>query len=85
MSQQQTSRLSLPDFTPRGSFLGRLPKNVRRVGTTFHPNLQETLLEFVVVVGNASWREGEHFYLTAEQARRAYNFPNRFAATPSLT
>ncbi len=50
---------------------GRLPKQARRVG----PPGPAALIEFVVIVGNASYREGEHFFLTAEQARRAYAHP----------
>ena len=42
--------------------------------------LQPNFVEFEVVVGNASYREGEHFYLTAEQARRAYSAPAQLAA-----
>jgi hypothetical protein len=33
---------------------------------------REGLCEFEVTSGNASWREGEHFYLTAAQADTAY-------------
>jgi hypothetical protein len=73
MTQQQTARLSVPNPPAQGGVLGRLPKNVRRVGAALQPNL----VEFEVVVGNASYREGEHFYLTAEQARRAYSFPKQ--------
>ncbi len=69
MSQGQTSNLSVPDAGARNGFFGRLPKNARRTGATHFANL----VEFVVVTGNASYREGEHFYLTAEQARRAYS------------
>jgi hypothetical protein len=75
MTQQQTARLSVPNPSAQGSVLGRLPKNVRRVGAALQPNFP--LLEFEVVVGNASYCEGEHFYLTAEQARRAYHFPKQ--------
>ena len=68
MNQRQTSRLAVSDCAGAGA-LGRLPKNVRRVGLAFQPGL----VEFEVVVGNASYCEGEHFYLTADQARRAYS------------
>jgi hypothetical protein len=46
-----------------------LPKHVRFLGAG-------RLYEFEVVAGNASYREGERFYLTPAQARRAY-FPDR--------
>jgi hypothetical protein len=78
MTQQHTARLSIPNPPSQGGVLRRLPKNVRRVGAAFQPNL----VEFEVVVGNASYREGEHFYLTAEQARRAYSFPKHLAELP---
>ncbi len=70
---QPTSNLAVPQAGARGGFLGRLPKNVRRIGVA----RTASLVEFEVVVGNASYREGEHFYLTAEQARRAYHFPKQ--------
>jgi hypothetical protein len=85
MTQQQTASLSVPNPPAQGGVLRRLPKNVRRVRAALHPNFQSNLLEFEVVVGNASYCEGEHFYLTAEQARRAYNFPAHITETPSLT
>jgi hypothetical protein len=62
MTQRTNSSLS--------NFNGRLPKQARRVSPP-----GAALIEFVVIVGNASYREGEHFYLTAEQARRAYAQP----------
>jgi hypothetical protein len=78
MTQQQTARLSVPNRPGQGGAFGRLPKNVRRVGVALQPNF----VEFEVVVGNASYREGEHFYLSAEQARRAYSFPKQVAEQP---
>ena len=81
MAQQQTARLSVANPSAQGGVLGRLPKNVRRVGAAHAANF----VEFVVVVGNASYCEGEHFYLTAEQARRAYPFPAQLIETQSLT
>jgi hypothetical protein len=60
------------NFLPVSNFgvSGRLPRQARRVGPP-----GAALIEFVVIVGNASYREGEHFFLTAEQARRAYAPP----------
>ena len=54
--------------TSLSMFNGRLPRLARRIG----PPGPASLIEFVVIAGNASYREGEHFFLTAEQARRAY-------------
>ena len=78
---QQTSNLAVPQAGARGGFLGRLPTNARRIGAAHSANL----VEFEVVTGNASYREGEHFYLTAEQARRAYSFPVHITEARSLT
>jgi hypothetical protein len=51
--------------------LRHLPKNVRLVGAA---RAQEGngLYEFEVVMGNAAYREGEHFYLTPAKAQCAY-------------
>ena len=78
---QHTSDLAVPFAGARGGFLGRLPKNARRIGAAQPANL----VEFEVVTGNASYCEGEHFYLTAEQARRAYSPPSHITETQSLT
>jgi hypothetical protein len=69
MIQQKNSLLPVSNF----GVSGRLPRLARRVG----PPGPSGLVEFVVIVGNASYREGEHFFLTAEQARRAYAHPRR--------
>lgn len=48
-----------------------LPRNVRFLGAVGKAGL---MCEFEVLTGNAAYQKGEHFYLTAEQARRVY-FP----------
>ena len=71
--QAATAMIQHKNTLPVSNFglSGRLPKQARRVGPAGPANL----IEFVVLVGNASYREGEHFFLTAEQARRAYAHP----------
>ncbi len=51
--------------------LRHLPRNVRLVGAA---RAQEGngFYEFEVVMGNAAYREGEHFYLTPAKAQCAY-------------
>lgn len=64
-----------PGALEHAAFLGQLPKNVRLVGgpdISLAPQDQEKLYEFEVLTGNACYREGERFYLTPAQARRAY-------------
>jgi hypothetical protein len=51
--------------------LALLPKSVRLLGDARGVG---GLYEFIVVDGNAAYSRGEHFFLTAAQARRAY-FP----------
>jgi len=48
-----------------------LPRSVRFLGAVGKAG---RVCEFEVLTGNAAYQKGEHFYLTAEQARRAY-FP----------
>jgi hypothetical protein len=59
-----------------GPFLSQLPKKVRLVGeapeTGGADDPSNDLYEFEVVMGNASYKEGERFYLTPAQAQRAY-------------
>jgi hypothetical protein len=52
----------------KGSDLGPLPRSVRLLGAPSG----DGLCEFEVVRGNAAYREGERFYLTAAKAQRAY-------------
>jgi hypothetical protein len=65
----------IADISGRGATLGRLPKNVRFLGATQTQIDQPStgMYEFEVVTGNAAYREGERFYLTPAQARRAYH------------
>lgn len=55
----------------RGPGLGLLPRCVRRVSASA-PARDDRLVEFEVVSGNAAFREGERFYLSAAEARKAY-------------
>lgn len=70
-----------PGALEHAAFLGQLPKNVRLVGGPdmiggpdmgLAPQDPDKLYEFEVLTGNACYREGERFYLTPAQARRAY-------------
>jgi hypothetical protein len=56
------------------AFSSRLPRTVRLVGPSLRTTqaLPMDFYEFEVVSGNACYREGERFYLTPVQARRAY-------------
>lgn len=47
--------------------LGLLPRSVRLLGAG-----ETGLCEFEVVNGNAAYREGERFYLSAAKAQKAY-------------
>ncbi len=66
------------EFSEPGASLSRLPKSVRLLGkqqTHGAPELSAAMAamyEFEVLTGNAAYRAGERFYLTAGQARRAY-------------
>jgi len=65
------------EFSERGAPLCRLPKSVRMLGKQpaepgRAPERGAAMYEFEVVTGNAAYRAGERFYLTAAQARRAY-------------
>jgi hypothetical protein len=76
--------LAIADFRQPGPFLSRLPKHVRLVNGAWGdgpigPNSND-LYEFEVVTGNASYMEGERFYLTPGQAKIAY-----FSKQPQLT
>jgi len=64
---------------PRGASL--LPRNVRLVGGAAQAGdgLDDGLLEFEVLKGNAAYGEGERFFLTPAQARRANLTPPRAA------
>jgi len=67
--------LGIADFGQLGALLSQLPKNVRLVGEPgqgLGTESSDTLFEFEVVTGNASYKEGERFYLTPAQARRVY-------------
>jgi hypothetical protein len=68
--------LAIADFKQLGGLLSRLPKHVRLVkgasGQGADPPDPNDLYEFEVVTGNASYMEGERFYLTPAQAQRAY-------------
>lgn len=56
-----------------GACLRSLPRSVRLLGPSNDPGRsQSSMYEFEVVAGNAAYREGERFYLTAAQAQRAY-------------
>ena len=61
----------------RALSLNRLPKSVRMLGRQpaeqdRTPELGAPMYEFEVLTGNAAYRAGERFYLTAGQAQRAY-------------
>lgn len=65
------------DDQERDVSLNRLPKSVRFIGkgpavARCEPRSSNPMCEFEVLTGNASYREGEHFYLTPAQAKRAY-------------
>jgi hypothetical protein len=65
------------EFREQGGSLSRLPKNVRFLGkwpaeTDRAPEPSNGMYEFEVVTGNASYREGERFYLTHGEAQRVY-------------
>jgi hypothetical protein len=65
------------EFREQGASLSRLPKNVRFLGkwpaeTDCPPEKSAGMYEFEVVTGNASYREGERFYLTHGEAQRVY-------------
>ena len=65
------------EFSERGAPLGRLPKSVRMLGKqpAERSGASErggAIYEFEVVTGNAAYRAGERFFLTAGQAQRAY-------------
>ena len=65
------------EFIERGAPLRRLPKSVRMLGKSAveagsAPERSAPMYEFEVVTGNAAYRAGERFYLTAGQAQRAY-------------
>ena len=73
----ESARNGVREFKGQGLSLSRLPKKVRLLGEV--PGKADCLLEpsaglfeFEVVTGNAAYKEGEHFYLTPAQARRAY-------------
>jgi hypothetical protein len=65
------------EFSERGAPLSRLPKSVRMLGKwpaapDGAPEFGAPMYEFEVLTGNAAYRAGERFYLTADQAQRAY-------------
>lgn len=55
----------------RGPGLGLLPRCVRRLSAA-PSEREDRLVEFEVVSGNAAFREGERFYLSATEAGKAY-------------
>jgi hypothetical protein len=71
------ARKEVLEFREPGASLSRLPRSVRFLGEVSagtEPMSQSAngLYEFEVVTGNAAYREGERFYLTAAQAERVY-------------
>lgn len=77
MSAGQAIAISLRDGGALNASLSLLPKNVLLLGeaaplTGDAPEPLAGLYEFEVVTGNAAYREGERFYLTQAQAKRAY-------------
>ena len=81
MSIDQDAGNWVRDFKDQSAALSLLPKNVRFLGETPRQSdrllqsldgLLDGLYEFEVVTGNAAYKEGERFYLTAAQAKRAY-------------
>jgi hypothetical protein len=71
------------DFRKRDASMSRLPKIARLIGGDRlvgacdpQPSAMRlaALYEFEALTGNASYREGERFYLTPAQARRIYLF-----------
>jgi hypothetical protein len=78
MSIDQVAEIGIGEFAGQGASSSLLPKNVRFLGEA--PTVTEDvsrpstgMCEFEVVTGNAAYREGERFYLTPAQARRAYH------------
>jgi hypothetical protein len=70
---------SVPGIWRRTAPSTGLPKCVRPLDggwTQDAPTVQFAgqMVEFEVVTGNAAYREGERFYLTAAQAKYAYSF-----------
>ncbi len=67
------------NFDEPGPLPGLLPSKVRCLGKIATPSDQPSkgMYEFVVVKGNAAYREGERFYLTPAQAQRAYSMALR--------
>ncbi len=65
-----------PEFFERSANSVGLPKMVCFLGReSSHQSARSPsfgVYEFEVVTGNASYREGERFYLTPAQAERAY-------------
>jgi hypothetical protein len=57
------------NFWERSAHSLGLPKKVRLRGSA---TPSAPVYEFEVIAGNASYREGERFYLTPAQAERAY-------------
>jgi len=64
-------RLIVLDEEALDAALRLLPRSVRFLGQT-PARIDAGLCEFEVVSGNAAYKQGEHFYLTQAQARRAY-------------
>lgn len=65
------------EFRQQGASTGRLPKSVRLLGKrSIAPDrasqCSAAMYEFEVVTGNASYRAGERFFLTAGEAQRVY-------------
>ncbi len=61
-----------PEFFERSANSVGLPKMVCFLGQETSHSPSFGVFEFEVVTGNASYREGERFFLTPAQAERAY-------------
>lgn len=61
-----------PEFFERSANSVGLPKMVCFLGPQSSPSPSFGAYEFEVVTGNASYREGERFFLTPAQAERVY-------------
>lgn len=77
MGFDEGARNLVREFGGQDASLSRLPQSVRLLGavpteTDCMSQPSTGLYEFEVVRGNASYREGERFYLTPAQAQRVY-------------
>jgi hypothetical protein len=84
MSVSEHSGSGVLELSGQRAHWGHLPKSVclrSKPSAQNNPALQPVvgMYEFEVVTGNAAYREGERFYLTPAQAKRAYFSGRRLA------